>query len=392
MPKRRGRGEGGVSVTPHGRYRAFFVLESDKGGKNRKRVTKNFRLKADAQAWLQDQRAKHAAGQLSAGVSMTMKEWLAKWLAMRRQTIEDRSANTYDERGRKHLLPHLGSTRLADIKPETVMGYYAALNAAGVSAYLRSFMGMMLRSVLGDAADAGLIPSNPAKKVAKPKKPRSEMQAWNREESRAFLAALAKVKPLWRSLYRFLLDTGCRPSEALALTWDDFDPDRGAVKVTKSLVGGSKGNPARVKGTKTKKGHRVVLVSRSTRDELCGLVRTPGLIFPANPQGEYLKIARVRKRFERIVADAGLKDIRLYDLRHTSATLLLNAGVNVKVIADRLGHEDPAMTLRIYAHALPSMQEAAAEAGEHLWGDPDRQSPVGHSPLERSSTKSSKSA
>lgn len=374
MAKRRGRGEGGISPTPHGRYRAFFVIETD--GDKRKRITKNFRLKADATEWLRRQRADHAAGHFTSGGSMTVAAWLGKWIAMRRETVDLRTVRSYEERGQRHLLPYLGSKPLISLKPETVMDYYSRLNSAGVPANMRAFMGMMLRAVLADAVKAGLLASNPALKVPKPRKPRPEMDAWTAGESRAFLAVLLTVPQPYRTLFRFLLDTGCRPSEAFALTWDDYKG--GSVSITKGLVDDGKRSEIRVKETKTTKGRRSVMLAASTRAELDSLEileRNGDLIFPCPKHGSWLRIDLIMRRFYRTVKRAGLKRIRLYDLRHTSATLLLQAGVNVKVIADRLGHEDPAITLRVYAHALPSMQATAADAAEKLWGP----SPVSHS-------------
>lgn len=83
-----------------------------------------------------------------------------------------------------------------------------------------------------------------------------------------------------------------------------------------------------------------------------------------------------RNSFRPALVRAGLSGHRFYDLRHTSATLLLGCGVSLGVVSDRLGHEDPSTTLKFYAHALPDQQEAAAQTIEALYGPARDETPI----------------
>ena len=190
------------------------------------------------------------------------------------------------------------------------------------------------------------------------------MAVWSAEECRTFLASIADYPQPFRALYRFLIDTGCRPSEAYAVKWTDYDTSSGYIKIIRSLERSKTKSGVMIKETKTPKGRRSILLSKSTRQELTSLPRKNDYIF-SSADGGFLQHNYVMRRFQRILKRIGIRRIRFYDLRHTSASLLLQAGINLKVISDRLGHQDSSITLRTYAHVLPTMQAAEAEK---LWG------------------------
>jgi integrase len=365
MPKRRGRGEGGVSKTPYGKWRAFYVVESDSVGDKRKRVTKVFTEKPDALAWLSSQKIEHAAGRLAMSGSMTVGEWFATWKAVRKSRVGRRTGIEIEEVYNRCIGPYLAAERLDRLTAVKVMGWYRSMAADGIPADRQKRGGSWLRSILKGAVSAGLMPKNPAADVEKPKTVKAEMVVWDRDESRAFLQAIADYAEPYRTLFRFLLDTGCRPSEAYALRWSDYDQATGRIRIQRAVERGKNKSECRIKETKTAAGRRSVLLSGSTRKSLDALPRKSDLIFDV---GEMVHHETARDKFLRIIEKIPVRPIRFYDLRHTSATLLLQAGVNVKVIAERLGHSDPAMTLRAYAHVIPSMQETAAAAAESLWG------------------------
>jgi integrase len=166
-----------------------------------------------------------------------------------------------------------------------------------------------------------------------------------------------------------------RPSEYLALKWQDIDWDRGTVSVVRTLERSAGG--WRFAETKRARSRRIIkfqdwvletlknLRARTTQRSGCSRPGSSELVF-TSPAGRPIYSDKLAKRFKAILRQVGLPVIRLYDLRHTSATLALAAGVPPKVVAEQLGHASAAFTLDIYSHVLPHMQAGAASRVEAL--------------------------
>jgi integrase len=183
------------------------------------------------------------------------------------------------------------------------------------------------------------------------------------------------------ALYVLAVHCGLREGELLALRWEDVDleADRPAVLVRRTLTRGEEGRGWVVgASTKSGKGRRVRLTQHAAstlkdhrkrqleeRMRLAGLWQDQGLVFP-NETGSLFNPSNLRNRsFKRIKARSGVReDLRFHDLRHTCATLLLGEGVNAKVVSEMLGHASITITLNIYSHVLPDMQDSAADAME----------------------------
>ncbi|MDQ3801811.1 MAG: site-specific integrase [Acidobacteriota bacterium] len=202
-----------------------------------------------------------------------------------------------------------------------------------------------------------------------------EMTIFTQEEVRLFLDA-AKSERLF-ALFSFLLGTGCRPEEALGLKWTDVDLEKSAVVIRRALVWQRSGGSWAFCEPKTKKSNRTLPLPLSLTQELkrhrirqheerlkLGTAWTDiNLIFPSQV-GTPLTMSRVTRVFKRIKDNAEItKSVRLYDLRHTMATLLLQANVNPKIVSERLGHSTVTQTLDTYTAVLPHLQE---QASEHL--------------------------
>jgi integrase len=198
------------------------------------------------------------------------------------------------------------------------------------------------------------------------------MRVFNAEQSRIFLEAALKTH--YGPVFAVALTTGMRPSEYLAVKWLDIDWQRGTVGVVRTLekVKGS----WRFADTKRDRSRRVIKLQGWVLENLKGLhARRPrpkcdtpeatDLIF-TTPAGCPIHSDKLAQRFKAMLHEAGLHTIRLYDLRHTAATLALSAGVPPKVVAEQIGHASAAFTLDIYSHVLPHMQAGAASRVEAL--------------------------
>jgi integrase len=289
---------------------------------------------------------------------------LTRWLAHVKPTVEPNTYDPYGRHVRLHLKPHVGGIRLAKFGKAQVRGLYAALAEKGLSAAMQRKVGTTLTIALNQAVNDDLLPGNPALKVKKPKTRKPEMRVLDPDQVSAFLDA-ARPDRLF-ALYLTALDSGARPGELFALLWAAIDLEGRALTITKSLEEIS--GHLRVKETKTAKSRRRIDLSAATAAALAehrkamlaeGYISGP--VFCDTPGG-YLGLSNLRRdSFVPILERAELRPIRLYDLRHTCATLLLLADVPAKVVSERLGHARVTLTLDTYSHVLPTMQKRAAD-------------------------------
>ncbi len=208
-----------------------------------------------------------------------------------------------------------------------------------------------------------LIDRNPASSADPPKLRAShqmEFSTWSADELGRFLE-FARSDRLY-VLWLLLATTGMRRGEAMGLRWCDVDLGRGQVAIRQTVV--SHNYRIALSEPKTARGRRVVALDEYTVEALVAYkeVRQPAedeLLF-SYTTGNPLNPIDVSKRFRRMCGEAGLRRIRLHDLRHTHATLALQAGVHPKIVSERLGHSTVSFTLDVYSHAIPHMQKAAA--------------------------------
>lgn len=379
MTARRGRGEGHVERLPSGKWRAVVSLGAATGGRRRKRLGP-YDTKADALKALRQELSARDHGRAADAGDMTVGQWLSRWLQLKKARVEPATWRWYDCRVRRHILSAqvggadtlFGDLPLAKLMPLQVEELHAALTARGISQNEQHKVATTLRTALKDALRMRLVSWNPALEVAKPKVARREMHCWDADQARDFLAAAhgSRLEAYWY----LALDAGMRPGEMLGLHWPEVDFTAGAVRVKCSLDEVS----GRIKPPKTNKGRRLIHLSRATvaalarhreRMQCEGRDVQGGLVFVGNRGKRITQSDIYNDHFTPALQRAGVPRIRPYDLRHTSATLLLAAGVNVKVVSERLGHGGIEITLKHYAHVLPSMQEQAVRAMNSIMGD-----------------------
>jgi integrase len=244
----------------------------------------------------------------------------------------------------------------------------------------------ILHSALEAAVKGGLVARNVARLVSnKPKKAGHQDvldHVWTAGEAAKLLAAAKDAGPQPGAFYALALDTGARRGELAALRWTDLDLASGRLTIQRTLL---KGGQEPVYGTTKTKLTRIVELAAPTltllrahkahQAELKMSNRTTykdhGLMFAkewedvrghADSLGVPLQVNNIGAReFDRLIRAAGVKRIKFHGMRHTVATLMLSAGVPAHVVQRRLGHSKIEMTLGIYAHALPTMQQDAAD-------------------------------
>jgi integrase len=310
---------------------------------------------------------------------ITVREWLATWLDTVRQEIARKTHERYAEFVRHFLVPALGNLPLAKL---TALAIQVAYNGwatggrrdgkpGGLSPLTRRHIHRVLSAALGRAVEQLLIARNPCDAFRKrlPKVERKEMAVLSADQSTQLLAALRHTRVYWPVL--IALATGMRRGEILALRWRNVDLDRGSLRVVESMEQTTAG--LRAKAPKSEKGRAITLpafavdelrrLKREQAEELLklGVRQTGDTLLCARADGEPMQPRSLTHEFTRLVAR--IKDIprvRFHDLRHAHATQLLLASVHPKVVQERLGHSTISITLDLYSHVAPSMQEDAA--------------------------------
>ena len=202
--------------------------------------------------------------------------------------------------------------------------------------------------------------------------PKVEQQAWTAEELQAFLRAAGhRLFPaLWVAAF-----TGMRRNELLGLRWADFDAANATLSINRGLV--AIGYELHETRGKTPNARRRIDLDPTTTtilttwrdwqhaEQHAAGIDSPEWIF-TDGSGEPIHPHAISQTFERIARRAGVPVNRLHDLRHTHGTLLIKAGVPVKVVSERLGHATPAFTIDTYQHVLPGMQADAARLFEGI--------------------------
>ncbi len=209
--------------------------------------------------------------------------------------------------------------------------------------------------------DWGIVSRNVTDSVAKPKNARSEIHVLNPKQVSALLK-VSRKDPLY-ALYYLAVATGMRQGELFALRWSDVDFERSIIRVRNTLSNVTL-KPVEVKTERSKRAiavtPAVIAELEEHRERQIQKFGKQIYVFLSD-KGHPLRVSNVtRKSWKPLLRAANLPDMRFHDLRHTSATLMLLAGVHVKVVSERLGHASVAFTMDTYAHVLPSMQQDAA--------------------------------
>jgi integrase len=310
---------------------------------------------------------------------VTLGQYLEEWLAACRN-LRPNTARDYSVSIHKHINPRIGNVRLQAVDRLQIRGLYRKLAESGLSEKTIHNIHVCLHKALQDGVDDGLLRRNPAQRAHTMPKDRPEMETWSGDELAAFLAFTAQDRDL--VLYHVAAATGMRRGELLGLRWRDVDLDGAKLSVRQQFT--RQGNDLGFGPPKSRKSIRTIDVDEETialLREQHGRQRFErrawGTAYRADldlvfcrPGGSPEDPNVIGRRFVRRVRDLRiLPTIALHGLRHTHATLLLEAGVDVKTVSERLGHDNVQTTLQLYGHVTQGMRSnAAARFGSLLAG------------------------
>lgn len=356
-------------------YTLRVYLGRDGSGK-RRYINKTFKgNKKKAQEALNSMLHAGDLGTLTEPTKTTLGEYLDEWLeTAATPRVRSRTLDGYKYLVEKYIKPELGSLRLHKVSPLDIQKLYTSLLAKGLSPKTVRHVHGVLRGSLNQAVKWRLLVLNPALAVDLPRQRKKEMKAFSAEEAGKFLKHAAEDR--WGVLFWVAVTTGMRPGEYLGLKWQDIDLDKGVVAVRRTIVAHPKGGGWDFAEPKTAQSARSIPLPPSVTKALAEHKKEQAaerlkagpkyaghdLVF-ATEKGEPINQPNlVNRHFKPILENAGLSlDYRLYDLRHSCATLLLAQGEHPKVVSERLGHASVTLTLDTYSHVLPTMQQQAAE-------------------------------
>ena len=368
-------------------YAVIYEGVNPATGKDRHSWHKGGPRKVDAERLLPDLLKRRNAGEQVSAEKITVETYLTKrWLPIKESQLRKSTYDSYRRTIEIHVVPALGQLRLQELDGDDLDLFYARLLKkgrktkkkgvqAGLSIKTVRNIHVMLHKALADAQRKGIVFRNAATMADAPKlssQKRPEMKVWTAEELRRFLEVAAPR----RHYVTFYLTahTGMRRGEVLGLRWRDVDLDAARLSVRATVI--SVGYEVEASDVKTTNGVRTIdlddgtvsllrewkkLHDENPRPNPEALKMWGDLVFPKpGGTGEPIHPDVLTQAFDRLVISSGQPVIRLHDLRHTHATLMLKAGVPVKVVSERLGHANVAFTMAVYQHVVPGMQAEAA--------------------------------
>jgi integrase len=284
-----------------------------------------------------------------------------------------RTVQGYRQKITAYIIPCLGGVKIQNLTAKHIQELHHSMLSNGLSNQSVVHAHRVLSKALECAIEWEIIPRNPAPKIKPPRPEPKGIDVWNMVELGRF--AQFATDSQFSDVFRLAIFTGLRRSELAGLRWDQIDSDTKTLRVTETLQR-IVGRGLLVGKPKTKTSRRAIALGE-TANNLLQEIRWKQIALRAQMGGLYQNQAgyvftdalgapidpdRLTKEFAKVIKRAELPGSTFHSLRHIHASLLLAEGVNPKAISERLGHSKVSLTLDIYAHLLPGLQESAAVA------------------------------
>jgi integrase len=367
---KRGNGEGSIyfrksdekwvgSITLENRKRRVFY------GKTRKEVQEKLKVA------LREQQQ----GTFVTAPRQTLAQFLTDWLEnSQKQSVRPRTYERYEELVRLHIAPALGRYELQKLSAQHLQAFYAKKAEEGLSATTINHFHNVLHKALDTAMKWNLVARNVCDLVSPPRRKRYEVHPLTLDQVHKLLTVVEGHE--MEALFKLALATGLRRGELMGLKWHDTNLDTGTLQVCRILSR----VPSKMPGKgyveaepKTQKSRRSVVIApfalealKHHRERQLEAKIKAGSLWQDHDYvfctsiGTHLNPTRdMLDQLKALLKKAGLPDIRFHDLRHSAATLLLSVGVHPKVVQEILGHSQISITMDVYSHVLPGMQQDA---------------------------------
>lgn len=374
------------------RYRVQVAVSAP-GTVRRNQTVGTFSTKREAERAERDALQQRDRGTLLDPSTVTVATLLDDWLRLKSSVV---SANTLVDYGiaiRLHLKPSIGTVIVQKLTTQQVQRAVSDWETSGVGARTIHRCLTVLSQALTQARSWNIVIRNVAEDVERPRLDRGKPQVWTPEQVGTFLEAAINRPVLTRAgdsgerrpdalhpLWHLLVLEGLRRGEALGLRWSDVNWERRTIHLSQTVAPdkNAKGAAIILPRTKTAAGSRTVRLTERTYEALRAHKKAQNAIRLAadewedhdlvicTAKGTPVNPNNVSRSFSALIKAAGVPPIRVHDLRHTAATVLLLGGVPAKVVSERLGHATVTITMDLYSHILPDMQDAAAAKMDEL--------------------------
>ena len=314
----------------------------------------------------------------------TVAEYLDKWLEHVKSQVSPRTVERYGELARKNIAPLIGSIALTKLTPMTISTAYSTALASGrrdggggLAPRTVHHCHRVLKQALAQAVRWELLSRNPADAVDPPKVERVAMTTYDLKQTGELIGAMRGTGLFIPTLLAVLL--GMRRGEIAALRWRSVDLDAGQVAVVESAE--QMNGTVRLKPPKSGRA-RTVALAQTIIDELrihrieqaqsllkLGVRLSQDHFVCAHADGRMMQPTWITHEWVRLIRGTALPAYRFHDLRHAHATHLLASGAHPKVASERLGHSKVGITLDLYSHVMPGMQEDAADKADKALQD-----------------------
>ena len=312
-------------------------------------------------------------GTLPDPCNATLADYLRAWINGS-ANVSPKTGERYGELIERQVIPHLGATKLQKLLPEHVQQWHGKLIDEGLAPRTVGHAHRVLRRALADAVKNGTIARNVAAVHSPPRVEETEIEILSPDQIGAVLKALDGhgIFPI----VSLALATGMRRGELLGLQWQDIDLDAGTLRVERAVEETKK--KLRLKSPKTKRGRRnvklptdavTVLRAHKVKQLELRLALGMGNIAPdtlvfGTVDGEIIRPRNLTKSWSRVRAAMKLPSVSFHAFRHSHASMLIRAGVDILTVSRRLGHANASITLNVYGHLIEGADAAAAKAIE----------------------------
>ena len=331
---------------------------TDWTGERKQSQKRGFKTKREAQIWEREQLNK-----ATADLDMTFDSFVEQYTADMQTRIKENTWSTKEHIIRTKIIPYFGKQKMSNITAQQIITWqnelmnYKDENGKSLSPVYLKTINNQLSAIFNHAVKYYNLRENPCKKAGSMgKKKNREMLFWTKEEYLKF-AEVMMDKPLSFYAFEMLYWCGIREGELLALTPADFDFEKCTVSITKSYQ--RLNGQDLITTPKTEKSNRVIKMPQFLADEMQDYLKQ---LYGIESNDRMFTVTKsyLHREMNRGAKEAGIKRIRIHDIRHSEVSLLIDMGFSATAIADRVGHESIDITYN-YAHLFPSKQTEMAE-------------------------------
>lgn len=335
-------------------------------GKRMQKKKRGFKTQMEAKKWYDEFIAKHSKKAIIHGTSLTVEMFLEHYfIPDYKNKVSNRTFMTFSSKLKR--LRYFSKMKMIDIQPIHIKRWHTAILEEGLSNNYLKDLHQSMKEIFDMAMTLGIVTENPVRKAGNVSRTKHKVDFWTKEEFELFIKTFEKENILEHLKFvtcLFLFMTGLRISELQALEWADIDFENKCFMVSKSMFYQNKNN-WQINPTKTFSSNRLIYLDNMTVEALKEWKEYQKKLGQINFIFSYncmpITKTMLTKAIDTHSKLAGIKKIRIHDLRHSHASLLLSLGMNDLELKSRLGHASIQTTLGVYSHLRPTAMKEVAD-------------------------------